>query len=472
MKHSNIFILAAAAIGLLSCGTVKVNDELAQPVVDAKLIGVIAPKTLAQTHNDLTVGCEVLDRDYADYHAYKEYLSELGIRKIRLQAGWAKTEKEKGVYDFAWLDSIIDDAVARGLEPWLETSYGNDIYEGGGTKYLGATFPTSEEALNAWYKWVHAMAVRYKGKVHEWEIWNEPDGYMMKHTEDFTAFTIRTAETIKEVDPDAKIAALALAAWRPDAFKKFLTLAQEAGKLDLFEWVSYHWYHYRPEDMYKKVNAMLDTLSQFDTKIQIRQGETGAPSIGHKGGALKNYDWSEISQSKWALRRMLSDRGRDIPTTIFCISDMNYGKDDGIKTKNHKGLLESDDKNQIVRRKQAFYGVRNLVAVWDLLEEHAPSDMVAVEGEGSYSVYPYVDAQGYHSFVVWDDAKAPVDAVEAPLRTITVRGGKFRKPVCVDIRTGNVYAIKSKKDGADWVLSVPVYDSPVYVVDKARLEMK
>ena len=169
---------------------------------------------------------------------------------------------------------------------------------------------------------------------------------------------------------------------------------------------------------------------------------------------------------------MLSDRGRDIPTTIFCISDMNYGKDDGIKTKNHKGLLESDDKNQIVRRKQAFYGVRNLVAVWDLLEEHAPSDMVAVEGEGSYSVYPYVDSQGYNSFVVWDDAKAPVDAVEAPLRTITARGGKFRKPVCVDIRTGNVYAIKSKKDGADWVLSVPVYDSPVYVVDKARLEMK
>ena len=98
--------------------------------------------------------------------------------------------------------------------------------------------------------------------------------------------------------------------------------------------------------------------------------------------------------------------------------------------------------------------------------------MVAVEGEGSYSVYPYVDSQGYNSFVVWDDAKAPVDAVEAPLRTITARGGKFRKPVCVDIRTGNVYAIKSKKDGADWVLSVPVYDSPVYVVDKARLEMK
>ena len=470
-RHVLPLLLTACALAACS-RTVPVNTELAQPVVDAKLIGVIAPKTLAQTHNDLTVGCEVLDRDYADYHAYKEYLSELGIRKIRLQAGWAKTEKEKGVYDFAWLDSIIDDAVARGLEPWLQTSYGNELYEGGGSRYLGAAIPTSEEALDAWYKWVHAMAVRYKGKVHEWEIWNEPDDFMAKHPEEVVAFTIHTAEVIKEVDPEAKIAAFALAFWRPDDFKDAMTRIQKAGKLDLFEWISYHWYRYRPEDMYGWVRAMQDTLDRLGIKTLIRQGETGAPSKGHMGGSLTNYDWSEISQSKWALRRMLSDRGRDIPTTIYGMSDMNYRQDDAIKRKNVKGLLESDDNNQIVRRKQSFFGVRNLVAVWELLGDHTPSDMISVEGEGSYSVYPYVDAQGYHSFVVWDDAKAPVDAVEAPLRTVTVKNGKFRKPVCVDIRTGNVYAIKAKKTGTDWVLSVPIYDSPVYVVDKSSLILK
>ncbi len=473
LKH--LSILAGCGILLSGCASVPVNPELAQTVTDAKLIGVIAPKSLSEARNDLTIGCETLDRDYADYHKYKEHLAALGIRKIRLQAGWAKTEKEKGVYDFAWLDSIIDDAVSRGMEPWLETSYGNPIYEGGGTTILGAGFPSTGEALTAWDNWVRAMAVRYKGKVHEWEIWNEPDSYMAKHPEEFTDFTIRTAEVIKSVDPDAKIAALALAGWRPNSFQKVMTLLRDKGKLDLFQWISYHFYNYRPEDMYKKqVEPMLDSLRKISTKILIRQGETGAPSKGHMGGALSKYDWSEISQGKWALRRMLSDKARDIPTTIFCISDMNYFKgNDAIKKKNVKGLLESDDDNNIVRRKQSYYAVQNLVAVWDLMEKRAGDDVsVTVGAEGSFSTYAFETGDGTHAFLAWDDGRAPVDAVTVSPTPVTVCGGRFQHPVCVDIRTGNVYKIPYKKVGADWTFTVPMYDSPVFIVDKKQLIFK
>ena len=114
-----------------------------------KQIGALRQKGLSEVHNDLAIGCETLDRDYADYHKYKEYLEPLGMRYIRLQAGWAKTEKVKGVYDFAWLDAIINDAVSRGLEPWLELSYGNPIYPGGGTIFLKGGWPRSKEAVAA-----------------------------------------------------------------------------------------------------------------------------------------------------------------------------------------------------------------------------------------------------------------------------------------------------------------------------------
>ena len=113
-------------------------------------IGTLRQKTLSEVQNDLAIGCETLDRDYADYQKYKEYLEPLGMRYIRLQAGWAKTEKAKGVYDFAWLDTIIDDAVSRGLEPWVELSYGNPIYPGGGTIFLNGGWPTSKVAIEAW----------------------------------------------------------------------------------------------------------------------------------------------------------------------------------------------------------------------------------------------------------------------------------------------------------------------------------
>lgn len=83
-----------------------------------------------------SIGGETLDRDYADYHAYKEYLGPLGAKRIRLQGGWAKCEQEKGVYNFEWLDKIIDDAISRRVKPWVQPSYGNPIYEGGGDAAL------------------------------------------------------------------------------------------------------------------------------------------------------------------------------------------------------------------------------------------------------------------------------------------------------------------------------------------------
>ena len=92
-----LFTSILTAVALTACASVpQVNKELAQLDTDAKLIGVLVPKSVAESCNDLTIGCETLDRDYADYHKYKEDLEQLGIKKIRLMAGWAKTEKEKG----------------------------------------------------------------------------------------------------------------------------------------------------------------------------------------------------------------------------------------------------------------------------------------------------------------------------------------------------------------------------------------
>ena len=90
-----------------------------------------------------TIGCEVLDRELAVFDEYKDFLPPLGIKRIRLQGGWARCEKEKGVYDFSWIDEPVDFCRAHGIEVLLETSYGNPIYEGAGGWDLGAGFPKS-----------------------------------------------------------------------------------------------------------------------------------------------------------------------------------------------------------------------------------------------------------------------------------------------------------------------------------------
>ena len=48
-------------------------------------LGQLVPKTVNEVKaTNLTVGCEVLDRDYANYDEYKTYLPALGMKKIRL----------------------------------------------------------------------------------------------------------------------------------------------------------------------------------------------------------------------------------------------------------------------------------------------------------------------------------------------------------------------------------------------------
>ena len=175
-------------------------------------IGEIKPRNANEIEgSNWLLGCETLDRDYTDYDAYKEYLNPLGIKRLRLQGGWAKTEKIKGQYDWAWLDHIVNDATARGLEPWIQFSYGNEIYEGGGGINLAAGVPHSEVALAAWDRWVAAMVSRYKDKVINWEIWNEPNfGDNLENTaEKAAALNIRTIEIVKRIQPEAKVSGMA-----------------------------------------------------------------------------------------------------------------------------------------------------------------------------------------------------------------------------------------------------------------------
>ena len=152
-------------------------DRVWSPLsVPFKCIGAIHPRNSSEIKaSNWTIGCEGLDRDFDRFEKFREYIVPLGIKTIRLQAGWAKTEKGPGKYNFAWLDDIVDYACANGINVLLETGYGNPIYDGGGGHYLGGSFPASETALAAWDRWVDEMSRRYKGKVRDWAMWNEPD---------------------------------------------------------------------------------------------------------------------------------------------------------------------------------------------------------------------------------------------------------------------------------------------------------
>lgn len=451
-------------------------DRVKTPlVVEMKRIGTLKPRsTNAINSSRITVGCETLDRDFTDFNGYKAYLPPLGVKKIRLQAGWAKCEKVKGVYDWAWLDEIIDFAVANKIEPWLETSYGNPIYEGGGGRGLLNSMPTSPEGFAAYDRWVTALVTRYKDRVKEWEIWNEPDHPMQKNSPETTAeLNIRTGEIIKRIQPEAKIAALALATHTDTTYlSRALTVFADRNKLDLFTWVSYHSYAFRPEQSYRGVASFKRQLAKYAPNLLLRQGENGAPSGYIPSYALDKYYWTEYSQAKYDMRRLLGDLGRDIETSVFTIIDIRYAGDTPVL--NMKGLIQSDLEKTVVRPKVAYYAVQNLASVFDNQLELTPDFKATTTAKESISVFGYQQKTGKKQVVsVWLDSKTPTNLFTTMPVDITIENGNFNNPVWVDLMTGQVYEIPQKqwrKTGTTYTFAgMPVYDSPVLIAEKSSI---
>ncbi len=287
---------------------------------DVKLpyLGKIVPRPALQiAASNWSVGAETMDRDYTIYANWKAYLGPLGFKKARLQAGWAKTERTRGVYDWTWLDEIIFDMAKQGVEPWVCLCYGNTIYSDGGGTLLGAQVPQTPEALEAWENFVGAMVRRYKDVIDEWEVWNEPNHGKGNTPALYANFLIRTARRIRQEQPKARILAMSLAGVDTKFTDETLAVVAAKDGLSLIDEITYHPYSFNPDKSYAAVAKLRETVAKYSDRITIRQGENGAPSERRNTKALSKYAWTELSQAKWALRRLLGDLGRDIPVVVL-----------------------------------------------------------------------------------------------------------------------------------------------------------
>ena len=428
-----------------------------------------------------TVGCEVLDRDMTRFSAYKDHLPELGIRSIRLQGGWAKCERAKGRYDFAWLDEPVDFALAHGLNPILETDYGNPIYEGGGTPDLAGGFPQSAEALAAWDAWVGALAGHFAGRVRDWAMWNEPD-FCKEGTrtpEEIAAFNVRTARTIRQAIPDARIAGLSLATNEPGFHEAcYKALGDDIG---LFGRFLYHGYAPAPEESYANVERLQALCARYAPHAILCQGENGAPSeMPGDAHALNHIAWSEISQAKWNMRRMLGDFTRGIPSSVFTICDFRHP---GFGMASY-GLLRADSARNVIGVKRAFSAVRNVATVFGPETSRVVERRVS-SSETSLQLWEF-ERKGTPLFAFWTAGeweesaggwrmawRRPGDSLEKRPAVLRWPGAPFADPVWVDLLTGEIRAFPRDRmiQCADGVvcINVPVYDSPCLLAERAAL---
>ena len=454
------------------------GSDLPEVDIPYPQIGQVRPRHARDVQaSPWSVGGETLDRDFANYAAYKEYLGPLGVKMIRLQTGWAKTEQSPGIYDFAWLDTIVNDVVRQEVKPWLQLSYGNPLYPGGGGVGLGDGIPTSEEALAAWDRWVETSVARYRDRTDVWEIWNEPDTGNGPEPEDYADLYIRTAEIIRNQQPEAHLYALALAHIGDTLYlDAFLSRLQDRGKLPLLDEITHHGYDLRPEDSYAPLARLKAVAARYSGRVTFRQGEQGAPSTRIPGFALRNYDWTEISQAKWILRRMLGDIGHDVPSLVFTMADLRYisGEDRQDTVLNTKGLLATDRDLNVLYAKPSYYAVQHLASVIDQPVEGIRTFTLEGPDPATTTAYAFRRADGVPVVALWQSAHVPSNDL-TPLRVeVTLRGVSFDEPVCVDLLSGRVYRIPEEDTSIAGdrvsISNFPLIDVPLLITEKTALE--
>ena len=495
MKRSGIVgAVFAFAAGLAVAGP-EIDtsaDRVESPLkVSFERIGTLRQRSVAEVGPaNWTIDGAPVDRDFVDFDKYRDYLPALGVAKIRILTGWAKSEKVKGRVDVAWLDRIVDWCKAHGIEPILELSYGNPIYEGAGGAGLSDGIPNTPDGLAAWDTWVEFLAGHFKDRVREWAMWNEPDNRLKINTPPMiAAFNVRSAKILRRHMPDCVLHALSLGHNDAKVLEDCVSAMGEDAKL--FNTFIYHGYVPNPDFSYAMVEEQKKVIAKYAPAARLRQGENGCGAEWLDKFALSGIPWSEYSQAKWDMRRMLGDLGHDVESGIFCFVDINYKPPTYPQYfSNKKGLLAINAKDDVIRIRRAFYAVQNTVGVFDARVTRVKEPGVSIH-DRTVSLYEYRAKGGEPLFVFWDrgpvkynrkDGSAELDRTAHPGDSFETRpgvlewsGAPLKDPVWVDLLTGRVYAypkdLQVEHSCGITLFDVPIYDSPCILTERSALEI-
>lgn len=470
---------AAAAKGLFW------NQAFAEPSAPAptfqrEVLGKLAPRpSKAIAASPLSVGFETLDRKMFDPERTYQWIGQLGVKWARCQTGWARTEQTEGVYDFAWLDGVVDSLRNVGVQPWFNLGYGNRLYtpEVPDASAVGWVPLNNDAAKAAWVRYTGKIAAHFRDRVKHWEIWNESNirGFW-KPTEPkpelYVELVKLTVPEIRKQIPDAVIIGGAFAGMP----LKFFEQCMELGLGEYVDKISYHPYRPIPEAKYEgEVQQWRDVLAKHKPSIQLWQGENGCPSQPGGSGALANLKWTETTQARWVLRRILNDLrlGIEVTSYFHLVDLVNYNWGSGATGKtNFKGLLRGADYTP----KPSYDAYQCLCTLFDAETQRAelpvtfaPSASDAQPLDTAKAFSASFRRGGYGLWAYWWPSKLPEEFAAREISlTVQQKDAKLDQPVLVDPLTQEICRLEGTRQASGWTFAkLPIVDYPLLLTDRA-----
>jgi polysaccharide biosynthesis protein PslG len=277
----------------LACTAARSGEE---PVAATTLPEFVIPQTFGLQLKGNNCSAENLDE-----------IRGLGLAVVRRGFAWADTEKEKGVYNFAGYDRLLEDTKKRGLRVLGCIAFDNKLYG-----------PVREaDGRAAYARFAAALAARYREHHILWEIWNEPNtmtfwgkhgkkGNSEQYATEYTALVKEVVPAMRKADPGCFIMGGSVSClWPPSYLWTESCFKQGILQSGIDAW-SVHPYGFKsPEeypDAYAKVRKLMEQYAA-PKNFPLLNSERGYPlkkAEGWAGGpaslAMQFQAWHLVRQ--------------------------------------------------------------------------------------------------------------------------------------------------------------------------------
>jgi hypothetical protein len=413
-------------------------------------------------------------------------VGQSGVKWVRLYTTWTDIEKEKGRYDWSVFDTIVDGLVAQGTNVLICSGCAtHPLYEDfpAGHNYPPVRTPA---ALDAYCAYVAAMARRYGDRVKHYEIWNEPNIDIFWRprvsAEEYGLLVARAGAAIHAALPGAKVVVGSLAGVGrhsvDDFAKGFLSYPGALEQSDIF---SYHPYAPDPESASEYVRSLVDTVRTLRPGMPMWQDECGCPSSGDTIHFRGDAPWGYNVQSKWLLRRLLTDRldGADMALYFLLVEffgNLRPGSPELRTGYNTKGLIQ----HTTWQVKPAYYALQNLTATLDsTCRPSGEQTSIEVIDPGTfYGIGPHEDRfpcvpkqfamrKGTTPVLAYWLPWRPQEIIRPATVHITWPDVSWMAPVYVDLLSGEVHEAKVMGSA----IEVPLADYPLILTERSWLDL-
>ncbi|HTV60709.1 MAG TPA: cellulase family glycosylhydrolase [Verrucomicrobiae bacterium] len=158
-------------------------------------------------------------------------------------ANWFELEPQKGQWKFDHLDQLVAMAEQHDSKILMTFEYpprwASSNPDAPGDWGTGTTGPVRD--MDDWETFVRTVATRYRGKIHAYELWNEPDRQKswLGDTATLVQMSREAYKTLKGVDPSVTV--VSPSATYPNGTKWLAEFLQEGGG-ESVDVIGYHFY--------------------------------------------------------------------------------------------------------------------------------------------------------------------------------------------------------------------------------------